>query len=809
LPDLSISQLPELIFKMPLQRIFISVGIILISSIGFSQEIEIVNQKTGSPVENVALYNPSKTVSTLSNKNGKADISVFSGRDSIFFQHPSYEPLVATKSQLLKQSQTIQLSERLILLDEFVISAFKKKEKKNELPFMIDVLEPEMIDQSYYQTSADVLNETGNVFVQKSQGGGGSPVLRGFEANKILLVIDGVRMNNAIYRSGHLQNSITIDNSILDRVEVLFGPSSIMYGSDALGGVIHYYTRSPEFSSFQVNTYAQYSSANMGKAIHADLNTGMKKFANLLSITYHDFGDIRTGSNRKNSYSDWGLTNHFVKQESGADSTFLNPDPEIQKNTGYQQLDLMNKIRFQPTDNIEFVLNTQFSTSSDIDRYDQLNNYDGNELEYAEWYYGPQNRFLGALEIHYNQENRLFTNLTTILAYQRIDEDRISRRFRADDRLVQKEDISVYQLNLELFKLIGTDHNIHYGADFSYNDVRSDAFYSSIINGERQDAQTRYPDGGSHTQSFSAYGNYKWNVSNKVFLSGGARYNREFLRSLFYDPFLPFDEIKINNGALTGSASLVYHPSETWQLNVIASTGFRNPNVDDYGKVRAKGQYVIIPNDGVKSEYSYNLEMGISKTIPGYFRINAVAYNTLLTNAIVRQNYSLNGSDSLLYDGVYYTIAANTNADRAVIRGISLMLLSDMQNAFSFRSTLNFTRGEDISNNVPMAHIPPMYGRSSVTCSHKKFNGTLSVVYSGWKKTDQMSFTGEDNEDEGLDGESFPSYAIINIGSGYQLTSQLRIQVSLENILDTFYKPFASAVAGPGRNFIFTLRATI
>ena len=169
----------------------------------------------------------------------------------------------------------------------------------------------------------------------------------------------------------------------------------------------------------------------------------------------------------------------------------------------------------------------------------------------------------------------------------------------------------------------------------------------------------------------------------------------------------------------------------------------------------------------------------------------------------------MNGSDSLLYDGKQYLIITNANANRALIQGVSLMLLSDMQNAFSFRSTLNLTRGRDETNNEPLAHIPPVYGRTSLNYKHEKLTGTLSVVYCGLKKHDQMSPYGEDNEDESLNGEEFPSWTIINIGTAWQLTSQLRIQVSLENILDTFFKPFASGIAGPGRNFIFTLRATI
>jgi len=81
----------------------------------------------------------------------------------------------------------------------------------------------------YQSTTADILTASGQVFVQKSQQGGGSPVIRGFEASRILLLVDGVRMNSAIFRSGHLQNIITVDNMSLDRVEVNYGPSSTMY----------------------------------------------------------------------------------------------------------------------------------------------------------------------------------------------------------------------------------------------------------------------------------------------------------------------------------------------------------------------------------------------------------------------------------------------------------------------------------------------------------------------------------------------------------------------------------------------------
>ncbi|MBL0100003.1 MAG: TonB-dependent receptor plug domain-containing protein [Saprospiraceae bacterium] len=133
-------------------------------------------------------------------------------------------------------------------LDEIVISANRVPERRSDVAQQISLIKKEYILQQSPMNIADLLVSTGDVFVQKSQQGGGSPVLRGFEASRVLLVVDGVRLNNIIYRAGHLQNSITLDPSVLERVEILNGSGSTIYGSDALGGVIHFKTRNPMLS---------------------------------------------------------------------------------------------------------------------------------------------------------------------------------------------------------------------------------------------------------------------------------------------------------------------------------------------------------------------------------------------------------------------------------------------------------------------------------------------------------------------------------------------------------------------------------
>ena len=127
-------------------------------------------------------------------------------------------------------------------LDEVILSVARNASMRKQIAEKVSVISNKEILTQSPSTGADLVGLSPGVRIQKSQGGGGSPILRGFEANRLLLVVDGVRMNNAIYRSGHLQNAITIHPNIIERVEIIFGSSSVGYGSDALGGVIHYYT---------------------------------------------------------------------------------------------------------------------------------------------------------------------------------------------------------------------------------------------------------------------------------------------------------------------------------------------------------------------------------------------------------------------------------------------------------------------------------------------------------------------------------------------------------------------------------------
>ena len=129
------------------------------------------------------------------------------------------------------------------------MSVSKWEQQRKDIPQKIVSINAQSIAFGNSQTSADLLQQSGQVFVQKSQLGGGSPMIRGFATNRVLLSVDGVRMNNAIFRGGNVQNVLSIDPFSIKNTEIIFGPGSVIYGSDAIGGVMNFYTKAPRFSS--------------------------------------------------------------------------------------------------------------------------------------------------------------------------------------------------------------------------------------------------------------------------------------------------------------------------------------------------------------------------------------------------------------------------------------------------------------------------------------------------------------------------------------------------------------------------------
>lgn len=491
-----------------MKKLIIISFVCMIAFNGYSQTIKVVDAADLSPVSRVVIQGSVSKTKTITDENGFVNVLIFNEKDTLLFSHVSYQEYSIAFSDI-KNMKMVSLMRRIIPINEMIISANKIEESRQDVSQLTATISRQDIQMINPMSSGDLLENSGVVFVQQSQFGGSSPGLRGFEANRVLLVVDGIRLNNAVYRSGHLQNVITIDPEMLDKVEVLFGPGSVMYGSDALGGVMSFVTPSPKFSfsnQVQVSGKAlmRYSSAAGEQFASTGFNIGTKNFASYTNFTWKTLGDLRQGNIHNPAYGDWGKCLYYAAFIDGKDSMMVNSNPNIQKNSGYSQTDILQKLSYKISDNSILKLNLQHSNSSNVPRYDRLSQMSGGGLTYAEWYYGPQTRTLGALS--FETKAFSFADMARFTAsYQNITEDRINRKFNKGSRRHQEETIDVLGFYADLSKEI-KNHELRYGLEVRADNVESVAYGENIKTGEIAYNQlSRYPDDYNKMLNIAAY----------------------------------------------------------------------------------------------------------------------------------------------------------------------------------------------------------------------------------------------------------------------------------------------------------------
>ncbi|MCX2738890.1 TonB-dependent receptor [Pontibacter anaerobius] len=789
---------------------------LLTVSASLAQQIIVRDKTTMEPLPGVTIKTGSTTIQT--DAKGEAALpAALPPASLLLFNYIGYQSKSITTAQLKAQLHEVVLTQQSHSLQEVVVSAGRFAQERKYVPQQVEVLSQRELSFMSQPTMAEVLQQTGKVLVQKSQMGGGSPILRGFEANKVLLVVDGVRMNNAIYRGGHLQNVITLDNSMLERTEVIFGPSSVIYGSDALGGVMHFHTLQPQLApegekrTVSGSAFTRYASAPDEKAAHVQLNYGRRNWASLTSITVSDFGNLRQGSNRKSAYGNLGIRNYYAgTTTAGRDTMLLNPNPDIQRPTGYTQYDVLQKIRFQPSASHSHTLNLQLSTSTDVPRYDRLTELADDKLKYASWYYGPQERLLASYTFAHTAPTKLYDEARAVAAVQRLEESRHNRRFGKNWLSHQTEQVWVHSLNADFSKKLRA-HRLQYGLEATYNDVQSEADEEDIASGERRTQSSRYPDGGSSMHSVAAYLTNSWEAKPWLVLTQGLRYTYVGLDARFKDKtYFPFlqDDVQQRHHAISGNLGAVLLPGNGWRFAILGSSGFRAPNVDDLSKVfDSTPGNVIVPNPALGPEYTYNLEVSAAKSIAERLHLEVTGYRTWLRDAITVQPFSLNGQDSILYNGDLSQVTANVNAGKAYLYGYSASLQADITNSLSLSSSLNYTYGrvQGAEGETPLDHVPPLFGRTSINLQLKRLRTEFFVLYNGVKSLEEYSPSGEDNLKYATP-DGMPAWHTLNLRTAFQITPNLQFQAALENITDRYYRVFASGISAPGRNVVLTLR---
>jgi hemoglobin/transferrin/lactoferrin receptor protein len=715
---------------------------------------------------------------------------------------------------LISSTVTAQDTIKKIEMEEIVVSAYRFPEKVKNIPFSTKKISNKDWNMQT-QSMAEVLSNSGGVFVQKSQAGGGSPVIRGFEASRVLLMVDGVRMNNAIYRSGHLQNAITVDPNVLNNVDIIYGPASTQFGSDALGGVVAMVTKKPILSTTNKklitgNIGNRFSSAMNELQLHTDINIANKKWASLTSITISDFGDLTQGSKRNNNYPEFGKRLFYVNTVSGNDFVISNTKVNKQVNSGYKQIDLLQKIKFAPNDREEHLFNVQYSNTNDVPRYDRLTEVASGLPRFGEWYYGPQKRVLLSYTYNIDLKKGYFNKLQSVVAYQNIEESRFDRRLNNKNKNSRIEKVDVVSYTLD--GLHKKDNNeSHIGIDLQFNKVKSVAYSEDIITGIRQNnINTRYPDGKNNMNFIAAYYQNITKLQSNLILNAGVRYTQANLQSNFIDLTItqfPFDKVKQTYGALSGNLGLVYNSKTNWKLASVLSTGFRAPNIDDLGKVfDSRPGSLLVPNVGLKPEYTYNAEINATK-YNGLTQFGGSLFYTLFKNAIVVDAFTYNGQSTVTYQGVPSQVLASQNKAKAFLYGASTFAQVHIATKTIIDATATYTYGR-VKNvtQTPLDHVPPFYGKLGIKHNERKWSTEIFSLFNGWKRLKDYSNSGEDNlQYATIDGT--PSWFTINFRSQFNLHQKLNLLLGIENILDRNYRVFASGISAPGRNFVVGLKA--
>lgn len=788
-----------------------------------AQTLTIKDEINKLPIDKVAVSSKLPAVHAKTDSNGRVDISAFKGADKISIAKFGYKTIIKTYAELTSANYELFLHEYVTEFNKVYFSGNRAPKPLIENPNRVEKISMKEAAFQNPQTTADLLGMSGYAFIQKSQLGGGSPMLRGYSTNRLLFVVDGVRMNTAIFRAGNLQNVISLDANAIESADIFFGPGSVIYGSDAIGGVMCFSTLEPKFNDSSKkkalvsgNALMRTSTANSEFTGHINLNIGFKKWAFLGSFTRSDYGDLRSGTVGGNNYF---YRQYYVQTIDNKDYMVKNNDSALQVGSKYDQINMMQKIRFKPNKYWEFDFGFHLSQTSSYNRYDRLyvmqtSGPYKNKLRWAEWYYGPQKWNMQRLGITHSRSNFVYDLFKITAAMQNFEESRYEREFMFREVHMQKENVRALSLNLDFEKKLSRKSSLTYGAELVHNKVSSMAKLTHVITAEQTATVTRYPD-GSTWECLGSYANMKYKISNKLTANAGLRFSYYRIKADFDTlifPF-PFANTVMQNGALNGSIGLVYIVDKNLQLYTNVANGFRAPNIDDMGKVfESTPGYLVVPNPSLKPEKVYNMELGVVKNFGNIIKIDVTGYNTYLKDAMVRKDFTFNGQSTIRYLGNPSKIQAVQNVTQIKVYGIQAGLEVNFKN-FGLKSTISYQQGKEQSPDslvyYPLRHAAPTFGSTHLTYSNKFIRLDFYSVYNAKMDYEQLALTERINasyakDERGLNYSA--AWHTFNFKASVNFNQYVSIMLGVENISDRLYRPYSSGINAPGRNFIASLR---
>lgn len=784
-----------------------------------AQDITVVDNFSKFPMPGVSVYCVSYPDTLQTNSDGVVNIDFLPNDEIIIFSFPMFKKEGLTKAELFNNGNVVFIDRSASLMQQNT-SLLATKEFSADLPFFTDIVN--LDDASIFDIAE---TSTGNDNITMRANEGGFSVFQGLEANKILFTIDGIRLNDEIHKNGKVEGLLNFNNSMTQTVRKVYGTGYTFYSPHSIGGVVNYYTKMSPVSSdyafrakFELNS--KYQSASNSFINNANISLTSSKFTSFTSLSYGNFGQVKMGQNRQNLNSEdsiYGLNLYYVEHTSNGDTIKENPNPHIQLGTNYSQVYFLQKFRYRIDDFANILLNFHYVNTSKVGIYSGLTEINIDHLRFAECQFGPQEKYIGNISFVYDRKTRFIDLMVTNLSYISYNEYRLTRKFQNPVALHQKEYLSVIKYTTDFVKIKNTSR-YSFGLAYDYNNLKTNAYFENIDTDTIWQGLTRYPTHGSFSHNGAAYFNFKSMSNSKIYFNLAARIDYRYSFASFENtsPQLPlsFTEIKRLEFAPVASANTEAMPFSWLYMNLVVSASRQLPIMSDFARIMVKDFIANIPTDNLKPEKNYSSKFGITFFISDDLKIYGSSFFTYAFDAIISKDTTLNGNDSLNFGTDGYDIATKVNIPQAYIYGGSVGFSYKQGFNFSDKFTLklnasvNYVKGINVSNELPLPNINPLFGNVSLLASWSNLELKFSNAFNGSKPIEELSPVGEDYIEKAATSGFLP-WKIYNFKLSYKYKDTFQISAGVDNIFDVFYRPYKTAIAAPGRNFVFSTKIVI
>lgn len=651
------------------------------------------------------------------------------------------------------------------LSEAVVITARRSEERLYEIPEAMSVMDQAELAERMPRSLPDGMMSMPGVWMQKTNHGGGSAFIRGLTGNQTLLLVDGIRLNNATYRYGPNQYLNTIDPFSIARIEVLRGSGSVQYGSDALGGVIQLLSKEAVFSSEGLETdialSAKYMSADMEKSVRGSWQLATPRLSVRMGISYKDFGDLLAGGNLG-----------------------------IQAPSGYRELDADFKavVRLGTQQRLSFVW--QQVDQREVGRYDQVA-----QRGYQLYQFDPQQRQLGYLRWERAGDAAWMRNLRLTLSTQYSNEERDKRKVESETIRHEQDEISTLGLSLEHSAQPLPAWQMNSGIELYYDDIASIAHDMDLTDSSRIELRGLYPDGASSTNA-SVYSLHTVTLSSLTWRAG-LRYNI-FQLSAFD---IEFGKIDLNPQALVGHLAATLELGEHHHVTAQVQTGFRAPNINDLSSFGSFDSGIEVPSPDLASEQTLTGEF-VYKVRHERIAASLAIYQTQLFNLITRIPGTYQGSNT--YEGE--PVFQKANVDEALIRGLEIEGDVALHPQVKMYSMLSYTHGQTLEDEPqPLRRIPPVHGLTGLRWMGEQGLGArIDFRYAG--RQDRLS--AGDISDHRIANDGTPSWQVVDAYLNYRWNA-LYVRAGFQNLFNQAYRMHGSGIDGLGRSVWLALEWTL